>query len=115
MFAWIAKWFSRRLPGRVPGQSCQNCRYFIDYTDPDDDPDEVNGYCSFDYVNNRLHINPYGGHWTHSKSWCRDWEGGEAIWQPEPVVERQVAGERCQHCSFDPTSMSDYCDKHRPK
>lgn len=22
--------------------------------------------------------------------------------------------ERCPYCSFDPTSMNDYCDKHRP-
>lgn len=23
--------------------------------------------------------------------------------------------ERCQYCSFDPTSLSDYCDEHRPR
>lgn len=22
--------------------------------------------------------------------------------------------EKCPHCSFDPTSASDYCEKHRP-
>ena len=22
--------------------------------------------------------------------------------------------ERCPYCSFDPTSMNDYCDEHRP-
>lgn len=23
--------------------------------------------------------------------------------------------ERCLYCSFDPTSMNDYCDTHRPR
>jgi hypothetical protein len=25
-----------------------------------------------------------------------------------------MSDSRCPHCSFDPTSLNDYCDKHRP-
>jgi hypothetical protein len=31
---------------RLPGQSCESCCHFIDYRDPEDDPEEVNGYCA---------------------------------------------------------------------
>lgn len=28
---------------------------------------------------------------------------------------RHLPEERCPDCSFDPTSLNDYCSKHRPK
>ena len=58
---------------RESGQSCLNCVHFADHFDPDEDPEEVDGYCCYDHdVGNRW--NEYGGHWTHSESWCSEWE-----------------------------------------
>lgn len=31
-----------------------------------------------------------------------------------PTDPTPLGDARCPHCSFDPTSLSDYCDKHRP-
>lgn len=54
---------------------CLNCEWFIDYFEPDDYPDEVDGYCS-----HPAHSDPsrsphadYGGHWTHSSQRCEWW------------------------------------------
>ena len=70
---------------RLPGQSCETCCHFIDYRDPQDDPEECNGYCAqlVDTLGFKkaLKINPYGGRWTHHESWCVSWEGGPKIWQ----------------------------------
>ena len=30
-------------------------------------------------------------------------------------VKSAIRGDRCPYCSFDPTSLSDYCEEHRPK
>lgn len=79
MFKKLLAWFSAARPSRRRGlgESCTSCRYFIDYTEP---PDDMLGYCSFDYVNKNT-WNEYGGHWTHAKEWCREWEGGEPYWR----------------------------------
>ena len=41
-----------------------------------------------------------------------EWSGRVA----EFLAAARAGGEdRCPHCSFDPHSLSDYCDKHRPR
>ena len=76
-------WWSRPEPSKETGEHacCKNCIYFADHSDPEDDPDEVDGYCTYDFVNKVP--NEYGGHWTHSKSWCGSHEFGEPIWVKE--------------------------------
>lgn len=60
---------------RLPGQACLTCRHF-DYCDPDAEPDEVDGYCCHPYHSDpsKSPHHKYGGHWTHSESWCEWWE-----------------------------------------
>lgn len=85
MLAWFLDWIGRVTVerNRQPGQSCEACRYFIDYRD-EEDPEDQFGYCGqlvaelgFDKA---LKINEYGGHWTHAGSWCQEWKGGEPVW-----------------------------------
>ena len=71
---WLLHVFGK--PARQPHQTCATCRFFADHSSPDDDPDEVNGYCC-----HPDHSDPaksphyeYGGHWTHAASWCDWWE-----------------------------------------
>ena len=80
MFGWlIGKMFGitpkdgERLcaGGGQHGQICYSCCHFIDYFDPTEDPEDCDGYCSADLALGR--DSEYGGHWTHSESWCRDW------------------------------------------
>jgi hypothetical protein len=87
---WIGRVTAER--DRLPGQSCESCCHFIDYRDPDDDPDEVNGYCG--ELVDRLGLtealkeNEYGGRWVHSGQWCGAWEGGPPLWgKPEATAE----------------------------
>lgn len=63
-------------------RTCASCRHFSDHSQPDDDPDEPNGYCCHDFTMGVV-SNEYGGHWTHSASWCRDWSAGND-WKPSP-------------------------------
>jgi hypothetical protein len=71
-------WWIRRLvrDRQRANQRCSNCCHFQDWTDLADDPDDVNGYCC-----HPGHSDPkrsphweYGGHWTHSASWCGWWD-----------------------------------------
>lgn len=34
--------------------------------------------------------------------------------QAQATPKKYVYPDRCPYCSFDPTSLSDYCDEHRP-
>src|SRR5262245_61533996 len=77
--------------------SCLSCRHFSDNFDPEDDPDEVDGYCC-ELVDRlglleALKINGYGGHFTHSRSWCSSWEldDGTNGWQPKRAGWQAVA------------------------
>jgi hypothetical protein len=83
LLAWIGRADVERQ--RHPGESCESCCHFIDYRSEDDDPREANGYCGqlVDKlgIEEAIKVNPYGGYWTHSDSWCGDWEGGEPLWQ----------------------------------
>ena len=47
---------------------CGNCAYFIDHAQPDDLPDEPDGYCG-ETEHHAEHAD-YGGHWTHSSNVC---------------------------------------------
>ena len=69
---------------REPHMSCMNCCHFADHYDPSDDPDEVDGYCCYDYTTG-VTSNEYGGHWTHSKAWCSMWkqDDGSNGWYPK--------------------------------
>ena len=55
--------------------ACRNCKHFSDFRETETDSDEVNGYCM-----HPAHSRPdsphveYGGHWTHSDSYCELWE-----------------------------------------
>lgn len=67
-------------PNQPSGQSCSNCRFFIDYSDTEP-IDEVNGYCSHPSHSSPLSEHrDYGGHWTHTEAWCDKWTptSGEA-------------------------------------
>lgn len=69
---------------RGKGEYCLTCCYFADHHNPDDSPHEVDGYCCYDFVKGNT-WNEYGGHWSHSKSWCGSWEkdDGENGWYPK--------------------------------
>lgn len=56
---------------RQPGDHCGACVRFEDFTQPDDDPREPNGYCGNDWNG------PYGGHWTHATDWCAQFKRRE--------------------------------------
>lgn len=68
-------------------QTCENCRHFIDYREPDDLPDEPNGYCGYlvdtHGLDEAVRMNEYGGHWTHHTAWCEHWSGGTPEWIKE--------------------------------
>jgi hypothetical protein len=49
-------------------KQCGNCQHFIDHSQPDDEPKEANGYCS--YVVPGSDDEKYGGHWTRSDLCC---------------------------------------------
>lgn len=40
-------------------------------------------------------------------------KGGKA--KSETWEDTVMSGKRCRACSFQPTSLNDYCAKHRPK
>lgn len=77
----IAGWSAERrarvdthVQGVLDGsRTCKHCRYFIDYSDSEPDPDEVNGYCAWALVHDKS--NEYGGTWTHTDSTCMEWDG----------------------------------------
>ena len=81
MLGWIV---TTRVEPRRAGESCTNCCHFADHSSDDDLPDEPNGYCCVLVdklgLDAALKINEYGGHWTHSGSWCSEWEGGPSLW-----------------------------------
>lgn len=64
-------------PLLTPAQACANCAHYIDYRCPDDEPNEVDGYCSHpdhsDPAKSPHH--EYGGHWTREDLKCEKWEG----------------------------------------
>jgi len=66
--------------GRPLEQSCENCQFFIDHRHEDDDM----GYCgqlvAAKGMEQAVKINPYGGFWTLSTSWCSKWQGGPPMW-----------------------------------
>lgn len=72
-------------------ERCETCRYFIDYRRPDDEPDEMNGYCCADLVKGR--DNEYGGHWTNHELWCEEWEGGSPVFGEAQSASNVVAEE----------------------
>ena len=47
------------------------------------------------------------------RTWQRSLKAGERR-EPASPMGAAAESERCQHCSFDPTSLNDYCAKHRP-
>ena len=75
------------------GQSCANCKHFIDYRSDNDEPGEPNGYCGelvdrlgFDKA---LEQNAYGGRWVVSSEWCQRWETGPSLW----IIEKEISDE----------------------
>lgn len=79
---------------RPENQRCHECAYFEDFTDPKEDPDEVNGYCC--YSGHMDYGAEYGGHWTHSDEWCSGWRPAEpeATNAVDPHAQPQESGLR---------------------
>ena len=77
----LRKLFGRVVVLREPSQRCGNCVSFESFPDPDGDPDDVDGYCGESH--HAAANYPYGGHWVHSRSWCRYWapESDDAVGQ----------------------------------
>ena len=82
MFAWVRQLFDVARPVQPEGQSCKNCRFVDDYSDTEPE-DEVNAYCTRDFILHGVTVNEYGGHWTHTDNWCSGWEQGPSIWSSE--------------------------------
>lgn len=77
---WPLRLLFRAERSRPDGESCKNCRFVDDYSDTEP-ADEANAYCTRDFVKTGFTVNEYGGHWTHTDSWCDGWEKGPSIWQ----------------------------------
>lgn len=88
--------------------TCENCTYFVDYRRPDDELDEMNGYCCHDFVN-KVQESPYGGHWTRHTLTCGLWKDGLAVFVKRPTAEAQTGdGHR-------PVGQSEPGTPHRPE
>ncbi len=87
MRAWLLK-LSRANAverDRSLDQKCGNCRHFVDCTDPEEG--DYLGKCAWliDTLGfqEALKIDEYGGPWAHVDEWCKHWEEGPSLWQPE--------------------------------
>lgn len=87
----LLSWLRPKAIEREPHQKCATCAHFADHSNPEDDPNEVNGYCC--HPNHRHKSSPhyeYGGHWTHSESWCQLWEKDHHFGRRNNVLNKQM-------------------------
>jgi hypothetical protein len=74
MIRRLLHWFGGRRK-RGTDERCGNCRYFMDLSNPDDPPDEADGYCEHPFHSTWWSPHrKYGGHWTHHSTWCDIYE-----------------------------------------
>lgn len=70
---------------RPDGQSCLSCAHFIDYKDPDESDDEVDGICAHPVVRELFNEGARASCWQHSESWCSRYvkDDGTNGWYPK--------------------------------
>jgi hypothetical protein len=55
---------------------------------------------------------------SYSREFEREYETGACPHQRAAALAKPTkrsTSDRCPHCSFQPTTLSDYCEEHRPK